>query len=63
MEMQNEGRPEQVSAKAAAEHITGAHQVLKTLQDKIGEHPEIGAAITSLEMALNILAVKTGGVL
>lgn len=63
METQNEGRPEQPSVHPAAEHITGAHQILKTLQDKIGEHPEIGSAITSLEMALNILAVKTGGVL
>lgn len=47
----------------AAAHITGAHQILKTLQAKIGEHPEIGEAITKLEMALNILAIKTGGVL
>jgi hypothetical protein len=47
----------------AAEHVAGAHQILKTLQEKIGQHPEIGAAITKLEMALNVLAVNTGGVL
>ncbi len=47
----------------AATHIAGAHQILKALQEKMGTHPEIGAAITQLEMALNILAVKTGGVL
>jgi hypothetical protein len=33
------------------------------LQEKIGEHPEIGEAITKLEMALNVLAIQTGGLL
>jgi hypothetical protein len=33
------------------------------LPEKIGEHPEIGAAITKLEMALNDLAIQTGGLL
>lgn len=47
----------------AATHIAGAQQILKSLQEKIGEHPEIGQAITKLEMALNVLAVKTGGLL
>jgi hypothetical protein len=61
METHKEPNSEQ-DAQAAA-HIAGAHQILKTLQDKIGKHPEIGEAITKLEMALNILAVKTGGVL
>ena len=50
------------NAKAVA-HIAGARQILKALQDKVEKHPEIGEAITKLEMALNILAVKTGGVL
>ena len=59
METHSERSPEQDPAQAAA-HIAGAHQILKALQEKIGEHPEIGAAITKLEMALNILAVKTG---
>ena len=59
METHRERNPEQDPAQAAA-HIAGAHQILKALQEKIGEHPEIGAAITKLEMALNILAVKTG---
>jgi hypothetical protein len=62
MESQSERSPEQDPAKAAA-HITNAHKILKALQEKIGKHPELGAAITNLEMALNILAVKTGGVL
>jgi hypothetical protein len=47
----------------AVEHVTSAHQILKALQEKLGEHPEVGEAVTKLEMALNILAVKTGGVL
>ncbi len=47
----------------AVEYITSAHQILKALHEEIGRHPEIGAAITKLEMALNLLAVKTGGLL
>jgi hypothetical protein len=61
MPTQNEHKPERDTAKAAA-HIAGAHQILKELQEKLGEHPEIGAAITKLEMALNDLAVQTGGI-
>jgi hypothetical protein len=44
-------------------HIAGAQTILRTLQEKIGEHPEIGAAITRLEMALNALGIQTGGLL
>jgi hypothetical protein len=58
----NEHNPEKKATQAEA-HIKSAHQILKTLQEKIGEHPEIGAAITKLEMALNDLAVGTGGLL
>jgi hypothetical protein len=62
MESDSEHSSEQNPAQAAT-HITGAHDLLKGLQEKIGQHPELGAAITKLEMALNILAVKTGGML
>ena len=62
MQTQSDGKPEQDSAQAAA-HIAGAHQILKALQEKIGKHPELGEAITKLEMALNDLAVQTGGML
>jgi hypothetical protein len=55
-------KPEPDHAQAATQ-VAGAHKILKTLQERIGEHPELGVAITKLEMALNILAVKTGGVL
>jgi hypothetical protein len=47
----------------AAAHVASANEILKALQEKLGQHPEIGAAITKLEMALNILAVKTGSLL
>lgn len=60
--MPTEDKPERVSTQAAA-HVASAHEILKALQEKIGEHPEIGAAITKLEMALNDLAVQTGGML
>ena len=60
-------RPSEPNSKAdptaAGEHIVGAQQILKALQEKVGEHPEIGAAITKLEMALNALAIQTGGLL
>ncbi len=44
-------------------YITSAHQILKAVHEEVGRHPEIGAAITKLEMALNLLAVETGGLL
>lgn len=62
MEKPSERNPEQESSTAAA-HVAGAHQILKGLQGGLGKHPEIEEAITKLEMALNILAVKTGGLL
>lgn len=62
MQTQSDGKPEQDSARAAA-HIASVHQILKALQEKIGKHPELGEAITKLEMALNDLAVQTGGML
>ncbi|MGB9074780.1 MAG: hypothetical protein WCC22_19240 [Terriglobales bacterium] len=55
-------KPEQNPVQAA-EHVASAHQILKELQKKIGNHPEIGEAITKLEMALNDLAIQTGGML
>ncbi|MGH9496689.1 MAG: hypothetical protein ACRD3B_16950 [Candidatus Sulfotelmatobacter sp.] len=62
MSTQGEHKPEQDTSQAAA-HVASAHQILKALQEKIGEHPEIGEAITKLEMALNDLAMQTGGLL
>ncbi len=58
----SEPKPEQNPAQAA-EHVASAHKILTELQQKLGNHPELGEAITKLEMALNTLAVKTGGLL
>ena len=58
----SERKPKQDPLQAA-EHVASAHQILKDLQKKVGDHPELGEAITKLEMALNILAIKTGGLL
>ena len=60
MQTQGESKPDSGS-RQAAEHVAVAHNLLKALRDKIGEHPEIGQAINKLEMALAILEVKTGG--
>jgi hypothetical protein len=57
-----EPKPAQNPGKAA-EHVASAHKLLKELREKVGDHPELGEAITKLEMALNFLAVKTGGFL
>jgi hypothetical protein len=45
------------------EHVSGAHELLNALRKRIGEHPELGEAISKLESALNILTVKTSGML
>jgi hypothetical protein len=37
--------------------------LLQSLRKRIGEHPELAEAIRKLETALNILTVKTGGML
>jgi hypothetical protein len=47
----------------AVKHVSGAHELLKTLRERVGEHPELGEAITELEMALSILTVQTAGLL
>ena len=52
-------KPEQDAAQAA-EHVASAHKLLKELQQKVGSHPELGEAITKLEMALNSLAIQIG---
>jgi hypothetical protein len=63
MEPQNEKPANQKPTPNAAEHVAGAHRLMKTLQDRIGKHPELEQAIYNLEMALNALTIKTGGML
>jgi len=62
MPTQGESKPES-DELTAAEHVAAANQLLKGLQAKIGEHPEIREAVNKLEMALAILGVQTGGLL
>jgi len=62
MSLPADPKPEQ-NQKQAAEHVASAHKLLKELQQKVGTHPELGEAITRLEMALSTLAIKTGGLL
>ena len=45
------------------EHLSVAHELLNALRKRIGEHPELGEAITKLETALSLLTVRTGGML
>jgi hypothetical protein len=66
--MQSQGEPESKpvtpSAQSpAVEHIAGAHRLMKSLQEKVGEHPELEEAIRNLEMALSVLTVNTAGLL
>jgi hypothetical protein len=58
----SEPRTEQ-NPTQAVEHVASAHKILKELQLTLGNHPELGEAITKLEMALSTLAIKTGGML
>jgi len=62
MASDNETNINSGSAKAA-EQVAGAQDLLKALQAKMGQHPEIGQAIHKLELALAILEVQTGGML
>jgi hypothetical protein len=47
----------------AAEHVADAHQILKSLRGKVGQHPELDEAIMKLELALSALTLQTGGLL
>lgn len=47
----------------AAEQVADAHQLLKTLREQLGQHPELDEAITKLELALSALTLQTGGLL
>jgi CO dehydrogenase/acetyl-CoA synthase epsilon subunit len=62
MRTQSEFKQE-LNPKEVAEHVARAHQLLKVVRSKIGENPELAEAILKLEMARNVLAVKTAGML
>lgn len=61
--MSAESTPPKPNQPPAVEHVEGAHDLLKALRSRIGEHPELTEAITRLEMALNSLTLNTGGML
>jgi hypothetical protein len=50
-------------ANVATEHLTKAQTLLKSLESRIGQHPELGQAIHKIESALAILGVQTGAML
>ena len=54
---------ENPSSPNAAEHVAEAHRRLSILRQQLEAHPDLEAAIERLEMALSILATKTGGML
>jgi len=41
----------------AAEQVADAHQLLKSLQEQLGQHPELDEAIRKLELALSALTL------
>ncbi len=64
--MDSPEKREPVSPSDAAKHVDSARQLLTELHRKHDwrdKHPEIQQAITELEMALNILTIKTGAML
>jgi hypothetical protein len=51
------------TGREAVQHVAEAHSLLQTLRAEIDQHPGLEEAISRLEMALNILSVKSGGLL
>ena len=50
----------------ATAHVAGAHELLKSVSEQHGlleKHPELAEVISKLELALNDLTLKTGGML
>ena len=49
-------------ASQAVQHIAGAHHLLTILRDRLGvvkEYPELGEAMTKLEVALSSLSTSS----
>jgi predicted translin family RNA/ssDNA-binding protein len=57
------GGTQQPETKRAMEHLSAAHSLLAELKNELDQHPKLEDAILRLEMALNILSAKTGGLL
>lgn len=57
---------QQQTPSQAAQHVAAARELLKALDEKHGlleRHPELAEVVTKLELALNELTLKTGGLL
>ena len=63
MQSEDSGGKQTETQHPAAEHVGEARRLLQGMRERAGEHPELEHAIEELEMALSILAVKTGGML
>jgi hypothetical protein len=55
--------PQPSPSPDAAHHVAEAHRILRALQLPLDKHPDLAQAIDNLELALSILATKTGGML
>lgn len=60
---QPKATPEPNQSPDAVHHVAEAHRLLRALQLPLDKHPDVEKAIDNLEMALSILATKTGGML
>ena len=63
MQPEQSDRKQAQTEHPAAEHVGEARRLLQDMREKGAGHPELEQAIEELEMALSILAVKTGGML
>jgi hypothetical protein len=51
------------SHEEAVKNVAEAHRLLDTLRSEIERHPNLEAAIVKLELALEKLTIRTGGML
>ena len=58
-----ETTPKSSDSAPIVEHVMAAHQLLKSLEEKIGEHPALAEAILRLENTLSLLTLQTKGML
>lgn len=56
--------PSNESNDEAAQHVVHARHLLERLRERLEiNHPELDEALEKLESALNVLTIKTGGML
>jgi ribulose 1,5-bisphosphate carboxylase large subunit-like protein len=64
MEQENTAHPKsEQNRDRAVQHVAEAHSLLKSLREKLDQHPELEEAIEKLEMALSVLTIKSGAML